>query len=107
MPDLDYDLYSGIRITYKASIPAPINGLLVLVYEGGGQFVAPAPKATAEWTTVELLFKDMKMATWAKKAKGDTLDPAAITSMVIGCHGKATGDNGEGEILVRRLELIP
>ena len=45
LPDLDYASYSGLRLTYKATIPQPIGGLLVTVSEGGGQFVAPSPKA--------------------------------------------------------------
>ncbi|MBQ2335189.1 MAG: hypothetical protein II381_02695 [Victivallales bacterium] len=108
MPDLDYASYSGIRLTYKAIIPQPINGLLVTVAEGGGQFVAPAPKETSEWLSIDLKFKDFKMAGWAKK-KGDNpqLDVAGITTMTIGCHGTANVGNGEGEILIRKLELIP
>ena len=48
------------------------------------------------------------MAGWAKK-KGENpqLDVAGITSMLIGCHGTANGDNGEGEIWIRKIELIP
>ena len=48
------------------------------------------------------------MASWAKK-KGDNqqFDVASITSMMIGCHGTANGDNGEGEIWIRKIELIP
>ena len=108
MPDLDYASYSGIRLTYKATIPQPINGLLVTVSEGGGQFVAPAPKETSEWLSIDLKFKDFTMASWAKKKGGNTqLDVAGITSMMIGCHGTANVGNGEGEILVRKIELIP
>ena len=108
LPDLDYASYSGFRLTYKATIPQPIGGLLVTVAEGGGQFVAPSPKATADWLSIELKFKDFKMAGWAKK-KGDNpqFDVASITSMMIGCHGTANGDNGEGEIWIRKIELIP
>ena len=108
LPDLDYASYSGFRLTYKATIPQPINGLLVTVSEGGGQFVAPAPKATSEWLSIELKFKDFTMAGWAKK-KGNNpqLDVASITSMMIGCHGTANGGNGEGEIWIRKIELIP
>ena len=108
LPDLDYASYSGFRLTYKATIPQPIGGLLVTVSEGGGQFVAPAPKASSEWLSIDLKFKDFKMASWAKK-KGDNpqFDVASITSMVIGCHGTANGDSGEGEIWIRKIELIP
>ena len=108
LPDLDYASYSGFRVTYKATIPQPIGGLLVTVSEGGGQFVAPAPKETSEWLSVDLKFKDFEMASWAKK-KGDNpqLDVAGITSMMIGCHGTANVGNGEGEILIRKIELIP
>ena len=108
LPDLDYASYSGFRLTYKATIPQPIGGLLVTVSEGGGQFIAPSPKATSEWLSVELKFKDFKMAGWAKK-KGDNpqLDVAGITSMMIGCHGTANGGRGEGDIWIRKIELIP
>ena len=108
LPDLDYESYSGFRLTYKATIPQPIGGLLVTVSEGGGQFVAPAPKATSEWLSIELAFKDFTMASWAKK-KGDNpqLDVVGITSMMIGCHGTANVGNGEGEIWIRKIELIP
>ena len=108
LPDWDYASYSGIRLTYKATIPQPINGLLVTLAEGGGQFVAPAPKATSEWMSVDLKFKDFKMAGWAKKKGNDTnMDVAGITTMMIGCHGTANSGNGEGEIWIRKIELIP
>ena len=108
LPEMDYAAYSGIRLMYKARIPHPINGVLVMMSEGGGQFVGPSPKATSEWMSVDLKFKDFKLASWTKKTNGsETFDVASVTSITIGCHGTASGDNGEGEILVRKLELIP
>ena len=108
LPELDYAAYSGIRLTYKATIPKPINGLLVMMAEGGGQFVAPSPGETKEWRSIDLMFKDFKMAGWAKKKEGDMkFDVGYVTSMSIGCHGTAKEGNGEGEILIRKIELIP
>ena len=107
LPDLDYSSYSGIRLTYKARIPMPINGLLITLAEGGGQFVAPAPGATSDWVSVDLPFKSFTMAGWAKKRSGDKMDVENINRILIGCHGTANGDKGEGEILIRKLELIP
>ncbi|MBR6059295.1 MAG: CIA30 family protein [Victivallales bacterium] len=108
LPELDYAAYSGIRLTYKAMIPKPINGLLVTMAEGGGQFVAPSPTEANEWRTIDLKFKDFKMAGWAKKKDGNTkFDVGAVTSMSIGCHGTANEGSGQGEILIRKIELIP
>ena len=108
LPEMDYAVYSGFRLTYKATIPQPIGGLLVTVTEGGGQFVAPAPKATSEWLPIDLKFKDFKMSSWAKKKDGNTdFNVAGMSSMVMGCHGTANSDGGKGEILIRKIELIP
>ena len=108
LPELDYAAYSGIRLTYKAKIPKPINGLLVTMAEGGGQFVAPSPAETDEWRSIDLKFKDFKMAGWAKKKDGNTnFDIGNVMSMSIGCHGTANEGDGQGEILIRKIELIP
>lgn len=108
LPEAEYASYKGLRLTYKAKIPAGINGLLILLHEGGGSFyntvVVPA---SAEWRSIELPFASFKMASWNEKPSGDELDVSNVKRITIGCHGTATGDNGEGEIVVKKLELLP
>lgn len=108
LPEGEYASYNGLRLTYRAKTPAGINGLLVMLHEGGGSFYTTIPvPASAEWRTIELPFSSFQMASWNKKPSGSTLEVAAITRLTIGCHGVATGDNGEGDFAVKKIELIP
>ncbi|NMA46855.1 MAG: hypothetical protein GX945_09875 [Lentisphaerae bacterium] len=108
LPEAEYAAYKGLRLTYKAKIPAGINGLLILLHEGGGSFYNTiAVPASAEWRSIELPFAGFKMASWNEKPSGNELDVSNVKRITIGCHGTATGDDGEGEIVVKKLELLP
>jgi hypothetical protein len=108
LPELDFASYSGLRLTYKASIPKPIPGLLVQLYEGGGSYYAPPPKNSDDFTTVDIKFTDFKIAGWAKKPGDDQeLKLEKLSSISIGCHGSAAENQGKGTFTVKKLELIP
>ena len=52
LPEIEVGAYEGLRFTYKAKVPKGIDTLLVMLNEGGGQFVAtPAPPASGDWQT--------------------------------------------------------
>ena len=108
LPEAEYASYKGLRLTYKAKVPAGIKGLLIMLGEGGGSFYTTvAVPPSAEWRSIDLPFDSFMMASWSKKPSGSDLDVSNIKSITIGCHGSATGDNGEGEIAVKKLELMP
>lgn len=108
VPELDYSAYRGVRIQYRAKVPAGIKGLLVQFHEnGGGSFVpADSPSASGEWETVEIAFRDLKLAGWTKDPNG-TLDVDMLKSISIGAHGVASGSGGDGEIIIGAVDLVP
>lgn len=106
VPEIELGAYAGLRFTFKAVLPKGPN-LLVMVNEGGGQFVARStPPTTGEWQTVTIPFANIKLAGWSKP-KDTKLDVDAITSITFGVHGIATGKGGSGEILLRDIEVVP
>jgi len=105
VPEVEMGVYSGLRFTYKATVPEGIDSLLVCVNEGGGQFVAnPAPPANGEWQTVVVPFANFKLASWSKP-QDPKLDLDAISGITFGVHGVSKG--GDGEILLRDIEVVP
>jgi hypothetical protein len=108
LPEAEYEAYKGLRLVYKATLPAGINGLLIMFHEGGGSFYSSIPvPATDGWQSIELPYDKFVMASWSKKTNGSDFEPARITRLTVGCHGTATGDNGEGEYAIQKIELIP
>ncbi len=105
---LEYSAYTGLRVTYKARVPSGIKGLLVLLTEeGGGSFYAdPPPAATDKWETVDIPFKDLKFATWSRDAD-QVFAVDRFRSLCVGAHGVASGTGGDGEIIIRRIEVVP
>lgn len=107
IPEMEYSAYAGLRLTYRATTPAGVKGLLVSVFEGSGQFVAtPAPEATGAWTTVTVPWASFPLGGWSKDENG-RLDVDAIAKLCVGAHGTATGDGGDGEILIKGIEVVP
>jgi hypothetical protein len=107
VPEVELEGYIGLRFTYKASLPPGIEGLLVMLGESGGQFVAdPAPKRSDDWTTITLLFSDFQLGNWSKDDNGQ-LDLNKVSAVFIACHGTATGAGGPGTIWVTDIEFVP
>ncbi|MCK5805832.1 MAG: hypothetical protein KAI66_23575 [Lentisphaeria bacterium] len=102
----EYASYAMLRIEYKATLPAGIGGLLVSVFENGGQFIAPPPKATGKWETVDIPLSSFKLPSWSKDNNG-VLEPSRVGAVGIGAHGTAAGKGGKGEILLRRIAFVP
>lgn len=103
----EFSAYAGLSLTYRATVPAGVDGLLVCVHEGGGQFVAtPPPPASGEWVSVTIPWTAFPLAAWSKDDNG-RLDIDAITQVNVGVHGTASGEGGTGEILLKALELVP
>jgi hypothetical protein len=107
LDELEYSAYEGLRFTYRATLPAGVSGLLVCVVESGGQFVAtPPPEATNDWVSVTVPWSGFPLGAWSKDDNGH-LDIDAIERVCVGAHGTATGEGGEGEILIRAIDAVP
>jgi hypothetical protein len=105
--ELEYSAYAGLRFTYRATVPAGVDGLMVCVNENGGQFVAtPPPPATGDWEEVTVPWSAFPLGAWSKDDNG-RLDIDAISQVSVGVHGTASGEGGDGEILLRAIELVP
>ncbi|MBN2450217.1 MAG: CIA30 family protein [Lentisphaeria bacterium] len=105
--EMEYSAYEGLRFTYKARVPDGINGLLVSVHENGGQFhIDPPPTASGEWTTIVVPWSRFKLGGWSRD-DNDRLDPDAIRQISFGVHGTAAGTGGEGEIVLKAVEVVP
>ncbi len=105
--ELDYSAYEGIRFTYRATVPAGVNGLLACVHENGGQFVAtPPPSATGEWLSVTVPWSAFPLGAWSKDDNG-RLDVDAISQVSLGVHGTAAAAGGDGEVLIKAIEVVP
>ncbi len=104
----DLGAYAGVRITYRAQLPAGIPGLLFMLAEGNGAqyFAAPAPPPSATWRTVVIPFSEFKLGTWTHDPNGK-FDPDQVRSVCVGAHGTAAGNGGDGWIEVRTLEAVP
>jgi hypothetical protein len=107
-PLADLVTYGALEISYRAELPAGIGGLLVALDEAGGaQYYAdPAPPARADFTTVTIPFADLKLGSWSRDSNG-RLDPGEVRSIVIGAHGTARGEGGEGRIEIARICFTP
>ena len=107
-PENEVSAYAGLRLTYKASLPEGIDGLLVLLSEqGGGQYYpARLPAASETWTTADIPFSAFKHASWTKDANG-RLDLDLINRIVVGAHGQAKGKGGDGTVSIVDIQLYP
>lgn len=108
MPPADLEGYRALRFTYKAALPAGINGLLVMLGEQNGSqyFADPAPPAQGQWTTVTIPLDRFELGTWSKDDNGQ-LNLEQVARVFVGVHGTATGEGGPGVILVTDLQLVP
>ena len=108
VPAADLEGYTGLRFTYKASIPEGMGGLLVTLCErGGAQYWAdPQPPPSPDWTTITIPFGGLKLAAWTKD-DNNQLDLSDIVRVTIGCHGAAGGEKLTGEIMVSDVQFVP
>ena len=108
VPDAELEGFRALKLRYKADLPEGIKGLLVTVIEGsGGQYYAdPPPPASADWTTIELAFADLKKASWSRDPN-NKLDLADITKVNVGTHGTAKPAQAKGCIWVAEVQFLP
>ena len=100
--------YRALRLTYKATVPKGIDGLLVMLIERDGtQYQAqPAPPGAAEWKTLTIPLKQFRRGGWSKD-ENDRLDLDDIRSVAVGVHGTARDAQARGTICISRIELVP
>jgi hypothetical protein len=108
VPDIDFADYAGLRFTYQATPPQGLDKLLICVNQGGNQFVADATApANGDWQSVVIPFDSFKIAAWSNKPKDTKLAVSDIASITVGIHGTAAAPGGDGQILIRGIELVP
>ena len=102
------DGYRALRLTYRATLPDGIAGLLVMLIEAGSsQYAAePAPPASEQWRTLTIPLTSFRLGRWSKDANG-RLDPAEVRSVAVGVHGVARGTAAKGTIEVAKIEFVP
>jgi hypothetical protein len=101
------DGYRALRLVYRAELPEGIDGLLVLLTEGPAQFEAPPPPATGDdWAEVTIDLADFALGLWSDDDDG-ILDLSEVDRVIVGVHGTADGESGEGAIRVSRVEFVP
>ena len=102
------ELYRAVRLTYRASVPQGITGILFGMAEDSGALylAATAPAPSAEWRTLTLPYDALKRAGWTRDPNG-RLDPETLTMVWVGTHGTAAGEGGAGQIEVASIELVP
>ncbi|HUS93105.1 MAG TPA: hypothetical protein VM695_14700, partial [Phycisphaerae bacterium] len=100
--------YRALRLTYRATVPEGIAGLLVMLIEtGGAQYcVEPAPPASEQWRTLTIPLADLRLGRWTKDANA-RLDLDDVRSVAVGIHGTATPARNRGTIHVAKIEFIP
>jgi len=108
LADVDLTGYRALRLTYKATVPEGIGGLLVMLIErGGAQYPAePAPATTGEWRTLTIPLKSFHRGGWSKDDNG-RLDLDDVASVAVGVHGTARPARARGAIHVAKIELVP
>ncbi|MGQ9731077.1 MAG: hypothetical protein ACUVX8_07350 [Candidatus Zipacnadales bacterium] len=106
LPVTELDGYSALEFTYRATLPPGIEGLLVMLGESGGQFMAkPMPAPADKWITITIPFADFELGAWSKDDNGQ-LDIDRVQSLMIGTHGTARQE-ANGVILVTDIKFIP
>ena len=104
----ELDGYSGLKFTYRAELPAGIDGLLVMLMEASGtQYYAdPAPPAAADWKTVTIPFSTFRRGGWSPD-ENDRLDLNEVRHVAIGMHGTAKPAHASGTITVTDVQFVP
>ncbi len=107
LPQTDLEGYSALEITYKAQLPPGIAGLLLMLGESGGQFLADPPPAPTDdkWVTMTIPFADFRLGNWSKDDNGQ-LDIDRVQNVMVGTHGAST-TGGEGLIMVSDVRFVP
>jgi len=101
------DGYGSLQFKYKATVPPGIDGLLVMLGEGGAQWYAdPAPPASEDWTTITIPFDEFKLGEWTKDDNGK-LDLGKVDRVMVGLHGTAQEQAASGTIRVKDLCFAP
>ncbi|UCH35789.1 MAG: hypothetical protein JSV65_05395 [Armatimonadota bacterium] len=108
VPVSDVEGYRALRFTYRAALPEGIKGLLISLWEqGGAQYEAmPYPPPTDEWRTITIPFDSFRLGAWSRDTSGQ-LELERVSRVVIGVHGAALGDGGDGTIWAADIEFVP
>ncbi len=108
LPEAEYEAYSGVKITYRATLPNGIDSLLVSLFEAdGSQYHAePAPPAGKDCQTVTIPYDRFKLGGWSHD-ENERLDRDQIVAISIGLHGTAKSGDGKGVIEVEDVAFVP
>ena len=108
LPDIDLTGYSGLQLTYKATLPSGIKALLVILVEQDGSHYYTDWIATPsdEWRTLVIPFSEFRLGGWSQDENG-RLDLDQIGSVIVGMHGTTSESEGRGSIWVASIAFVP
>ena len=107
LPAVNLDGYSALRLTYRATLPEGLKGLLLMIGEQGAQFACePPPPPTDDWSTMTIPLESFKLGGWSTDDNG-RLDMERASSIMVGTHGVTTAEVGDGTIWALDIELVP
>ena len=108
LPDVDLTGYSGLQLTYRATLPSGIKALLVILVEHDGSHYYTDWIATPSegWQTLVIPFSEFRLGGWSQDENG-RLDLDQIGSLIVGMHGTTSESEGRGSIWVASIAFVP
>lgn len=108
LPELEWEGYGALRVTWKGNTPPEMTTLLMLAESDGSQYMAEsAPTILADWNTVTVPFSDFKLGGWTQD-ENSQLDLTQVSQLSTGMHGTpAVADRFQATLWVSAIELLP
>lgn len=108
LPELEWEGYGALRLTWKGNTPPGMTTLLMLMESDGSQYMAePAPTIPTDWQTLTVPFADFKLGGWTQDENGQ-LDLTQVNRIATGMHGTpAVADRFQATLWVSAIELLP
>jgi hypothetical protein len=108
LPDVDLTGYSGLKLTYMATLPSGIKALLITLVEHDGSHYYTDWIATPSegWRTLVIPFSEFRLGGWSQDENG-RLDLDQIGSLIVGMHGTTSESEGRGSIWVASIAFVP
>jgi hypothetical protein len=104
----ELDAYSGLRFTYRATLPEGIDDLLVMLIEADGTqyYASPGPPASDKWSTITIPLTHFRRGGWSLD-ENDRLDLKDVRYVAVGIHGTVRPAKATGTIDVTGVQFVP